>query len=58
MNRRKINGVITDLYAVANIKDKESLTQQAFVMGRMDGYLSFFVKTLIRKMATKKCRLD
>jgi len=25
MNRRKING-ITDLYAVANIKDKESLT--------------------------------
>jgi len=43
MNLRKITVIITDLYAEANIKDKESLTQQAFVIGRTDGYMSFFV---------------
>jgi hypothetical protein len=44
--------MVADLYAVANIKDKESLTQQAFVIRGMDGHLGFFVKTLIRR-ATK-----
>jgi hypothetical protein len=48
---------MTGLYAVANIKDKESLTQQEFVIGRMDGHLIFIVKTLIRERAKKKCRL-
>jgi hypothetical protein len=50
--------MMTDLYAVANIKEKESLTQQAFVIVRMEGHLSFLVETLIRKMVSKKCGLD
>jgi len=50
MNCRKKTSM---MYAVAKIKDKESLTQQAFVIGRMDGQLSFIVKKLIRKRATK-----
>jgi hypothetical protein len=49
---------MTDLHTVESIQNKECRTQLVFVIRRMDGQLSSFVKTLIRKTAPENYRLD